>query len=48
MTGLLRGRFSLNLAVATTLSIILSAVTLSMTCVLIVWSQSKDDQIVEE
>ena len=48
MSSLLRARSSLTVAVALTLGVILSAGILSMTCVVLVWSQSKDDQSTEE
>ncbi len=44
MTGLLHARSSLHVAVALTLGAILSVVILSLFCIVLVWSQSKDDQ----
>ena len=48
MTGLLHARSSLHVAVALTLGAILSAVIFSLFCIVLVWSQSKDDKRTEE
>ncbi len=48
MSSLLHTVSSMNLAVAFTLGVILSAVILSLFCILMAWSRSKDDQRVEE
>jgi hypothetical protein len=44
MIVVLRNRSSLNLAAVFILGTILSAITLSATCIALVWSQSKDDE----
>jgi hypothetical protein len=44
MATLLRARSSLNVAVILILSMILSAVIVSMPCIALVWSQGKDDK----
>ena len=44
MTSLLHARSSVKTAIALTVGMSLSAVIISMTCVVLVWSQSKHDQ----
>ena len=47
MTGLLYAQIKLNIAVVLMLGLILSAVILSVFCVVVVWSQNKEKEIVE-
>jgi hypothetical protein len=47
MTRLLHTRSNMKTAVALTVVITLSAVIVAVTCVSLVWSQSKDDQSVK-
>jgi len=48
ITGPLHANSGLNAAVALTVGVILSAMILSLSCIALVWSQAKDDQIAEE
>jgi hypothetical protein len=47
MTALLHARSRLNHAIIYTLALILSAVILSMSCIVLVWLQGKDDMVTE-